>query len=175
MCCTCCMTSSFSEPSTFFYMSYDLWPSLLLCLMWLMCDQVMLPLTLTLSSKNRKMRKKIKRNQVYFLQSWQYGSRDTSSSHAEPKTLNVSNVIGLIKLSIIITLYVAAKQISKLISYVLRQYKVNYTCIFSNVWIAKVTTRLIQIHAHSESINSTKNGTPRSTKNYMILRTNQFA
>ena len=53
------ITSSFSEYSTFFYASCDLW--LLPCyLMWLMCNWVMLLLTLTLSPKNWKIKIKIK-------------------------------------------------------------------------------------------------------------------
>ena len=59
---TYCMISSLSEYSIFFYVSYDLSLLLLLCcLMWLMCDQVMSSLTLTLSSKNRKIKIKIRK------------------------------------------------------------------------------------------------------------------
>jgi len=56
ICITHCMTLSFLKCSISFHMSCDLSLSLLLChLMWLMCDQVMSSLTLTLNSKNRKI------------------------------------------------------------------------------------------------------------------------
>ena len=75
MCITCCIMLSF-------HTSYDLWSSLSPCyLRWLMCDWVMSSLTLTLSSKNRKMKNKlkinwkikkiIKKNWVYHSQTWQ--------------------------------------------------------------------------------------------------------
>jgi len=64
MCITHCITSSFLEYSTFFYISCNLWLWLLpYHLMWLICNQVMLSLTLTLSSKNRKMKLNQKKKQ----------------------------------------------------------------------------------------------------------------
>jgi len=62
ICITHCITSSLPECSISFHVSCDLWPSLSLChLMWLMCDQVMLSLTLILSSKNIIKENKLKR------------------------------------------------------------------------------------------------------------------
>jgi len=51
---TCCMISLLLEPSIFFPGSCDLW----LLLVTISCDWVML--SLTLSSKNRKMKNKLK-------------------------------------------------------------------------------------------------------------------
>jgi len=66
ICITHCMTSSVPDCSMSFYTSHDLWLSLSLChLMWLICDQVMLSLTLTLCSKNRMKENKSNENEKW--------------------------------------------------------------------------------------------------------------
>jgi len=71
----------------------------------------------------------------------------------------------------IVTLVGATKPTSKLTLLVSKLSKENCVHIYSSALIAKVITKLIHTHAHSGITALTRNGIPRSIRNFVKTRT----
>ena len=86
----------------------------------------------------------------------------------------MSNVMGHIKLCIIINLHGIVKLIIKLIPLDSKLRRVILVLILSNIWTAKANIKLISPIAHSGSTDSTKNSTQKNTLSLGITRKIQF-